>query len=91
VRRKFYELAEISPVAADVLRRIAALFAIEDEIRDLSADERRRVRDQRSRPLALNRKNALFAGSHEGGDNLAVIATLIGNCKLTWAENTAHA
>lgn len=35
------------------------------------------------RPLALNRKNALFAGSDEGGDNWAVMATLIENCKLT--------
>lgn len=34
------------------------------------------------RPLVLNRKNALFAGSDEGGDNLAVIATLIENCKI---------
>lgn len=34
------------------------------------------------RPLALNRKNALFAGSDEGGDNWAVIATLIEVCKL---------
>lgn len=33
--------------------------------------------------MALNRKNALFAGSDEGGDNWAVIATLIENCKLT--------
>ena len=33
------------------------------------------------RPLTLNRKNALFAGSDEGGDNWAVIATLIENCK----------
>jgi len=32
--------------------------------------------------LALNRKNALFAGSDEGGDNWAVIATLIECCKL---------
>jgi transposase len=35
------------------------------------------------RPLALNRKNALFAGSDEGGDNWAVIATLIECCKLS--------
>jgi len=35
------------------------------------------------RTLALNRKNALFAGSDEGGDNWAVIATLIENCKLS--------
>ena len=34
------------------------------------------------RPLALNRKNALFAGLDEGGDNWAVIATLIECCKL---------
>jgi transposase len=46
------------------------------------------------RPLALNRKNALFAGSDEGGDNWAVIATLIENCKLsginphTWLMQT---
>ena len=32
--------------------------------------------------MALNRKNALFAGSDEGGDNWAVIATLIENCKI---------
>ena len=50
-RRKFYELAESSPVAADVLRRIAALYAIEDEIRGISADKRRDARDQRSRPI----------------------------------------
>src|SRR3546814_4128800 len=35
------------------------------------------------RPLARNRKNALFAGSDEGGDNWAVIATLIECCKLS--------
>jgi len=152
VRRKFYELADSSPVAADVLRHIASLYAVEDEIRGLPADERRDARDQRSRPivddlyrfleargrqvsakaklgeaisyalkrwdglirflddgridldnnaverairpLALNRKNALFAGSDEGGDNWAVIATLIENCKLiginphTWLTAT---
>ena len=112
---------------------------IEEEIRGLSADERRRARDKRSRPIVdvlyrfleargrqvkaksrlgeairytlprwdglihflddgridldnnaverairphtLNLKNALFAGSEEGGDNWAVIATLIENCK----------
>ncbi len=34
------------------------------------------------RPLALNRKNALFAGSDDGGDHWAVIATMIETCKL---------
>ena len=34
------------------------------------------------RPIALNRKNALFAGSDEGAENWAVLATLIECCKL---------
>lgn len=34
------------------------------------------------RPIALNRKNALFAGSDEGGTNWAIIASLIETCKL---------
>ena len=140
VRRKFYELADSSPVATEVLRRIAMLYAIENEVRGSPAERRHAVRDERSRsivddllqyldalarqvsaksklgeairyaltrwdglsrflddgrieldsntversirPLALNRKNALFAGSDEGGDNWAVIATLIECCKL---------
>lgn len=152
VRRKFYELADNSPVATEVLSRIAQLYAIEDEVRGLPAEQRRSIRSERSRiivddlrhylearnrqisaksklgeairyaltrwdglsrflddgridldsntversirPLALNRKNALFAGSDEGGDNWAVIATLIENCKIsginphTWLTET---
>ncbi len=34
------------------------------------------------RPLALNRKNALFAGSDDGGAHWAVIASLSETCKL---------
>ena len=141
MRRNLYELAESSPVAAEVLRRIAMLYAIEDEARGTSAEQRRAGRAERARvivddlhvylearlrqvsakskladairyaitrwpglslflddgrveldsntversirPLALNRKNALFASSDEGGDNWAVIATLIENCKIS--------
>ncbi len=35
------------------------------------------------RPIALNRKNALFAGHDAGAKNLAVIASLIETCKMT--------
>lgn len=147
VRRKFYELADSSPVASEVLRCIAELYAIEDEVRGSPARQRQTVRNARSRPivddlhqyldtrgrqvstksrlgeairyaltrwdgllrflddgridldnntversirpLALNRKNALFAGSDEGGDNWAVIATLIENCKLSGIDPNA--
>jgi transposase len=40
-----------SPLAAEVLNRVAALYAIEAEIRGQPADERRRVRQGRSRPI----------------------------------------
>ena len=51
MRRKFYELAASSPVAEDVLRHIADLYVIENEIRGSTAEDRRRVRDKRSRPI----------------------------------------
>lgn len=34
------------------------------------------------RPLALGRKNYLFAGSHQGAQNAAIIYSLVGSCKL---------
>jgi transposase len=146
VRRRFYELAQSgpAPIASEALTRIAALYRIEDEIRGRPAEERRAVRQERSRPLvdalqpwlreklslisqktklaeairyalsrwaglgfflddgrveidnntverairpiALNRKNALFAGSDGGAEHWAVIASLIETCKLIEVE-----
>ncbi len=46
------------------------------------------------RPIALNRKNALFAGHDAGAENWAIIASLIETCKMnavdphTWLANT---
>jgi hypothetical protein len=142
VRRRFYELAAAgpAPIASEALERIAGLYAIEKDIRGHSTEERRTVRQDRSRPIvdelepwlraklmlisqktklaeairyvlsrwdrlirflddgcieidsnvversirpiALNRKNALFAGSDGGGDHWAVVASLIETCKL---------
>ena len=52
VRRKFYDLQEAhrSPVASEALQRIAGLYAVESDIRGRSPEERRQVRDERSRP-----------------------------------------
>jgi hypothetical protein len=150
VRRHLYELANPgpAPIAAEALTRIAALYRIEAEIRGRSADERRAVRQERSRPLvedlepwlrtklqlisqktklaaairytlsrwqglcllledghveidnnvversirplALTRKNALFAGSDGGAEHWAVIASLIETCKLIGVEPYAY-
>ncbi len=53
VRRKFYDLqvAHKSPIAQEALERIAALYAIEKEIRGRPSDERREIRQTRARPL----------------------------------------
>ena len=42
------------------------------------------------RPLALTRKNALFAGSDSGAEHWAVIASLIETCKLIGVEPYAY-
>src|SRR5882672_6096 len=53
VRRHFYDIqvATPAPITAEALMRIATLYAIEDDIRGRSADVRKQIRQQRSRPL----------------------------------------
>jgi len=53
VRRKFYDLyqAHASPIAEEALKRIAALYVIEEEIRGRPPDERQQIRRERARPL----------------------------------------
>ena len=150
VRRRFFELAAAgpAPIASEALERIAKLYAVESEVRGRSADERRDLRQEKSRPaiddleswlrtklglisqktklaeairyalsrwegltrflddgrieidsnvversirpIALNRKNALFAGSDGGGEHWAVIASLIETCKLNAVDPTTY-
>ena len=42
------------------------------------------------RPIALNRKNALFAGSDDGAEHWAILATLIECCKLNDVNPAAY-
>lgn len=53
MRRGFFEFhaSTKSPLAAELLARVAALYAIEAEIRGHPAEHRRRVRQERSRPI----------------------------------------
>lgn len=52
-RRKFFDLARLSkaPIAAEAVKRVDVLFAIEREINGLAPQERLHVRQERSRPL----------------------------------------
>jgi hypothetical protein len=58
-RRKFYDVYkdQASPLAAEALQRIAALYAIESEIRGQPPDQRRTIRQSRTSPL-LEQLNA---------------------------------
>jgi hypothetical protein len=53
VRRGFYDLAKknTAPIAAEALARIAALYAVEADIRGQSPEARQVARQARSRPL----------------------------------------
>jgi len=48
------------------------------------------VVERSSRPIALNRKNALFAGHDEGAKNWGMIASLIETCKLNGINPQAY-
>ena len=58
-RRKFHEIhiAHPSPITSEAIERIAALYAIETEIRGSTPDVRRTIRQARARPL-LDSMNA---------------------------------
>lgn len=150
VRRKFFELhqAHASPIAAEALQRIGALYAIEAEIRGQLPPRRQTVRAARAgplladcqawlartlatlsqksalaeairyalvrwpaltryakdgrieidnnaaeralRPVALGRKNFLFAGSDAGGERAAAIYSLIGTAQLNGLDPEAY-
>ena len=61
MRRKFYDIqvAHKSLVAAEALERIGALYAVESDINGRSPEERREIRNARSRPLLESLKQWL--------------------------------
>jgi hypothetical protein len=74
-RRGFYELYRStgSPLAEEALRRIGELYRIEAEIRGRPAEERRTVRQERSKPLveALHAWLTIQLGRVSGRSTLA--------------------
>jgi transposase len=73
LRRRFYDIAKggNAPIASEALDRIAALYAIEKTIRGMSADDRRRARQEKSKPLVASLKSWFehqLARLHQGED-----------------------
>jgi len=150
IRRKFFDLvkAHNSPIAAEAVTRIAALYVIEKQIKGRPPDERRAVRSSQARPLfddlrrwleqaltqltpksetaaaihyalglwdalarylddgrieidnmiaeralrpvAIGRRNYLFAGSDSGGRRAAILYGLIGTARLNGLDPEAY-
>ena len=95
-RREFIEITRTgpAPTAKEGVALIRDLYAIEAYIRGSDPSARLAARQQRcapilARPIALNRKNALFAGHDVGAENWAVIASLIATCKMNSVEPQA--
>jgi hypothetical protein len=61
LRRGFFDLAKAgdAPIASEALERIAALYRIEKTLRGASAQERRRVRQDKSKPLVAAAQDLL--------------------------------
>ncbi len=61
LRRRFFDIAKdgSAAIASEALERIAALYVIEKTIRGQSANKRRAVRQERSKPLVLALKTWL--------------------------------
>ena len=61
-RRKFFDLhaSNKSPLAEQALHYIGQLYEVERQVQDLSPDERRRIRQEKAKPLA----DALHAWMH---------------------------
>lgn len=149
-RRRFHDVhqATQSPIAADALKTIAALYRIEAAVRGSSAEERQAARQEKSRPvleafkpwleaqaatisaknkfaeairyalsrwhsltrfledgrieidtntvertmrpIALGRKNHLFAGSDGGAETWAIVASLIQSARLNDVDPFAY-
>ena len=88
-RRKLYELAAVSkaPIAAEAVRRIDELFAIEREVNGKPAEERLAVREERTKPLAAELEVWLRA-QHMRVSRKAEIGKAIAYSLNQWAALT---
>ena len=77
-RRRFYEIhrATGSSLAAEALRRIGDLYAIEAEVRGRSAEERRVARQERSQPIVAALQAWLVAQLERVSGQSALAAAL---------------
>ena len=90
-RRKFFEAAKLnkSDIAQEAVRRIAQLYAIEQEVQALEALQRLQIRQERSAPL-LDAFKAWLLAQRGQLVNADVTAKAIDYTLRRWAALTVH-
>lgn len=90
-RRKFYDIhvSDRSPLAAEALQRIGALYAIEDEIRGRPAIERAQARQEHAAPLLLALHQWLSA-TLQLLSTKSALAGAIKYCLVRWTALTRY-
>jgi hypothetical protein len=79
-----------SDLAKAIRYTLAQWTALTTVLRDGRACLHNNAAERRMRPLALGRKNYLFAGSREGGRRAAIIDTLVGTAELNGWDPLAY-
>jgi transposase len=90
-RRHFYDIhvAERSPLAAEALRRIRELYAIEEKIRGRPASERALEREAQAAPLLLNLHRWL-AATLQRLSTKSALAGALKYCLVRWSALTRY-
>lgn len=90
-RRKFYDIyvSDRSPLAAEALQRIGALYGIEEKIRGRPAIERALVRQEQAAPLLLALHQWLSATLQRVSTKSA-LAAAINYCLVRWTALTRY-
>ena len=82
LRKKLEMISQKSKLAEAIRYALARWQGLSRFLDDGRIEIDSNVVERAIRPIALNRKNALFAGSDGGGEHWAIIASLIETCKL---------
>jgi transposase len=90
LREKLALVSQKSKLAEAIRYALSRLTGLSLFLDDGRVEIDSNVVERSIRPLALTRKNALFAGSDGGAEHWAVIASLIETCKLAGVEPQAY-
>jgi transposase len=94
IEAEIYKVTPKSPIGMAMGYAQKQWYKIEEILEHGQVAMDNNLIENKIRPLALGRKNYLFAGSHEGAQRIAMMYSFFGTCKANnvnpkvWLENT---